>query len=1153
LAHYFITRPVAAMVLSLLMLLLGGLALTALPISQYPDVVPPQVVITAVYPGQSAEKVAAEVADPIEEQVNGVENMEYMESQCTNDGSMKLTVTFKIGTNPDTAQVLVQNRVAIATPKLPEVVRQVGVVTKKQSSAILLVVSVYSEDREAADPANPGKTVRVPVHSPLTVSNYARKNIKDELARIEGVGDVFLFGEREYSMRIWLDPRKMADYGLSGTDVVNQVRAQNVTVAAGQIGAPPSPAGQAFQMVINTRGRLADEKAFEQVVLKASGEQLVKLKDVVRDTVKAPDGGDITGVELGARSYDTSASLDGRPSIGMPIFQLPGANAFDTALQVQQKVAELEKKFPPGMKSAIVFNPTTFVRDSVLEVVHTLFEAVLLVAIVVMLFLQEWRAVLIPMAAIPVALVGTLAVMYGLGYSINNLSLLGMVLAIGIVVDDAIVVVEAVEYHMARGLAPQAATEKAMSEVAGAIIGVSLVLAAVFVPSTFLPGLTGRFFQQFAVVVAVSTLISAFNSLSLSPALCALLLKPHDSAHGGKKNPLPAVGVALLAAGLAAVYGGRLLAGVGGPAWAVPVGLAVAGGVAGYFVAKPLNWVLAKLFAGFNYGFDKFVGGYGWGVDKLLRVSLLVLVVYAGLLAATGYGFTMVPGGFIPQQDQGYAVVNIQLPDGASQQRTQAVVDRVIDMALGPKLPDGSRDKSKGVDGIDHMTAVTGFSIFSQANISNAAGIYISLAPFEERMPKGRTGEKVVADLNARMAEIQEGVCQAFGPPPILGLGNAGGFKLQVLDYGGLGPGPLEGQAWNLVGAASRERGIPFAFSSYTSGAPQLKLTIDTDRCFKMGVPEQAVKDTLQVYLGSQYVNDVTLDDRNWQVNVQADANYRARIEDIKAIKVRSPAGMVPLGAVIDIRETNGPTKVNRYQKFRSADVNGVTVPFLISSAEANRRVQAIAERDLPPEMGILWTDMAYQQEKAANTEVKVAGTTLFKGDTTLLIFGLSTLLAFLVLAILYESWLLPLAVVLIVPMCLLSAVVGLVVTRLDLNIFTQIGLVVLVGLACKNAILIVEYAKQKREEGMPRWAAAGEAARLRLRPILMTSFAFILSMVPLVTAAGAGAEMRRSLGTAVFAGMIGVTGFGVLFTPVFYTVIQRLRDGGKAGDEPAK
>jgi multidrug efflux pump len=1091
-ALFFVHRPVAAMVISVATVLIGTLALTALPLSQYPDVVPPQVVITAFYPGQSAQKVAAEVAQPIEEQVNGVEGMLYMESQCTNDGSMRLVVTFAVGTDPNNAQILVQNRVSVALPKLPEVTKNIGVVTKKQSSAILLVVSMYSED------GPDGK----PIHDQLTISNYARTQVKDELARIQGVGDVYMFGEREYSIRIWLDPNKMSDYKLKAEEVTAAIRSQNLTVAAGQIGASPAPVGQNFQYVLTTQGRLADAAAFERIVVKGgANEQLVRLKDVVRDVrIDSTTGKEVRGVELGARNYDTSSSLDGKPSIGMPIFQLPGGNAFETAELAQQKVKELSESFPAGLKYAIVFNPTTFVKESVSEVVKTLFEAVILVAVVVLVFLQNWRAAIIPMLAIPVALIGTLAAMYGLGYSINNLTLFGMVLAIGIVVDDAIVVVEAVEVQIAKGLSPTEATEVAMKEVSGAIIGVSLVLIAVFGPAALIPGITGLFFKQFAVTIAVSTLLSLVNSLTLSPALCPLLLQDHHA----KRDP----------------------------------------------IQKVVGWLIGSWF---NWFFDKLSHGYSWTVGKMLRISLVFIALYGGLLFLTGMAFSKIPAGFIPQQDQGYLVVNVTLPDGASLQRTEAVLDRITDLALGPIGPDGNRDSSQGVKGIDHMVCIGGYSIFASANISNAGGIYVTLSEFEHR--KGLSADMIMNELNKRLATIQEAEARSFGAPPILGLGNAGGFKMQIQDRANYGPATLEGMTWNLIAQVEadgrKNPGIVGAFSTYRSGAPQLRVNIDTDSCFKKGIPDSDVKNALQIYLGSQYVNDVTIDNRNWQVNVQADGENRSRREDIMALKVKSPSGeMVPLGALVTVSDTDGPTKVNRFNNFPAADVNGFNIPFLISSGDALKKMQALANRELPPGMTTQWTDMAYQQDRASNTELKIPGLFTFKGDTTILVFLLSTIFAYLILAFLYESILLPFSVVLIVPMCLFAAAIGLFIVRLDLNVFTQIGLVVLVGLASKNAILIVEFAKLRHEQGLPRWDAAKEAARERLRPILMTSFAFILGVLPLVTATGPGAEMRRALGTAVFSGMIGVTIFGIFFTPIFYTVIQRFLDRGRSTPE---
>jgi multidrug efflux pump len=1061
--QFFITRPVFAAVLSVLITLAGLLALTQLPIAQYPEVVPPQVVITANYPGADARTVSETVAAPIEEQVNGVEGMLYMESQCTNDGTMQLTVTFKLGTNPDLAQVLVQNRVAIATPKLPEDVRRLGVVTKKRSTAILLVVNLYA--------TKPATTDAEVAEQQLAVSRHANLAVKDELARVNGVGDVFLFGNRDYAMRVWLDPDQMTDFNLVPNEVVDAIRRQNVQVAAGQIGQPPVPRGQARQLVVNTLGRLRTERQFREIVIKTGpkGEALVRLGDVAR-------------VELGARSYDSSSALDNRPAVGIAIFQLPGANAFSTARDIKEKMTELRAApdWPDGIEYDIVFDPTDYVRTSVNEVVQTLFEAILLVFVVVLVFLQSWRAALIPMIAVPVSLIGTLAAMFALGYSINNLTLFGMVLAIGIVVDDAIVVVEAVESHIARGLAPLAATQKAMSEVAMAIVGVSLVLCAVFVPAAVIPGLTGQFFKQFAVTIAISTVISAFNSLTLSPALCAILLRSHKA----------------------------------GKDW----------------IDRGLHFLVGWwLFRGFNWAFERVTRLYGRTVGWLIRLAVIVLVVYGVLLVLAYLGFRKVPGGFIPQQDQGYLIINLELEPGASVERTDAVMREVAEACLA-------------TDGVAHTVQISGYSIFSRTNIPNNGGIYVGLKPFDQR--KGRHADAIVRDLNAKFATIRRGRATAFGAPPILGLGNAGGFKLQIQDRGALGPEALEGMTWALAAEAGKEPGIPVAFSSFRSNNPQVFLTVDRDRVQQMGVSVQAVNDALQSYMGQVYVNDITLDNRNWQVTVQADGPFRKSADDLNRIKVRGPdGGMIPIAGLINTSPYQGPTMVNRYQMYPSADLNGFTVPAVISSGQAIDRMEALARRDLPPGLTYEWTDMAYQQKQAANTKVEVPGVFEFRGDTTLLVFALSVIVAFLVLAALYESWLLPLAIVLIVPMCLLCAVAGLLITSLDLNIFSQIGLVVLVGLATKNAILIVEFAKQKREAGLSRYDAAVQAATQRLRPILMTSFAFILGVVPLLIGTGAGAEMRKALGTAVFSGMLGVTVFGVLFTPVFYAVLERLRE----------
>ncbi|QDU19094.1 efflux RND transporter permease subunit [Urbifossiella limnaea] len=1061
--HFFIDRPVFGIVLSVLTTLVGVLALAALPVAQYPDVVPPQIVVTTQYPGASARTVAETVAAPIEQQINGVEGMLYLESQCTDDGNMRLTVTFRVGTDPDMAQVLVQNRVAIATATLPAEVKQIGVTTKKQSTSILMVVNVYSPKGKDGKPAKDS----------IEVSAFVNTQVLDDLARVTGVGDASVRGSRDYAMRVWLDPNKMADLQLTAGDVVSAVQSQNAQVAAGQIGRPPVPAGQTTQLVISTQGRLKSEEEFRNIVVKAGRvtaggepEGLVRLGEIAR-------------VELGAKAYDTSSFLDRDPAVAVVLYTLPGANALNTAERVKTRMEELKKeRFPEGIEYTIGFDTTGFVEESIESVIHTLTEAFVLVFIVVIVFLQNWRAALIPMLAVPVALVGTLAVMLAVGFSINMLTLFGMVLAIGIVVDDAIVVVEAVEANLAKGMEPREATRAAMSEVGTAILGISMVLAAVFIPSAFIPGITGQFFQQFAITIAASTLLSAFNSLTLTPALCPLLLKSHHAPKG--------------------------------------------------LLDRAINFVLGWFFKLFNTGFDYTTRGYAWVVRRSLRLAALVLLAYVGLLVATGAAFTAVPPGFIPDQDQGYLMVNIQLPDGASLERTEAVAARVTEIALK-------------TDGVARVVNLPGYSLLASANISNTGGMFLPLKPFAER--PGRRAPVIAGELNKQFAAIGEGVVVSFGPPPILGLGTGGGFKLQILDRGGLGYPALQGIANNLGVAATKEPGIVGATSTFRSSAPQLWVRVDRDRAARMGVPVSDINQALQVYMGSLYVNDITLRDRNWQVQVQADGPFRVTEEDLRKIKVRGPNGeMIPLAGLIVIDNAAGPPKVARFQMAPAADLSGFTNPRAISSGRAMATMEALAARELPPGMGFEWTEMSYQEKLAANTPVRIPGLFTYTGDTTLLVFGLSVLVAFLVMAALYESWLLPLAIVMVVPMCLLCAVAGLLLTGLDLNVFCQIGLVVLVGLATKNAILIVEFAKQKREAGATRHEAAVEAARSRLRPILMTSFAFILGVVPLLLRSGAGAEMQVALGTAVFSGMLGVTVFGVFLTPVFYSVIERLR-----------
>ncbi|MBN9520794.1 efflux RND transporter permease subunit [bacterium] len=1061
--HFFIDRPVFGIVLSILTTLVGVLALSALPIAQYPDVVPPQIVVTTQYPGANARTVAETVAAPIEQQVNGVEGMLYMESQCTDDGNMRLTITFRTGTDPDMAQVLVQNRVSIATANLPAEVKQIGVTTKKQSTSILLVVNVYSPK---------GKDGK-PIKDDIEVSNFVAINVKDDLARLNGVGDIFFFGNRDYAMRVWLDPNKLADLEMTAGDVVNAIKAQNTQVAAGQIGRPPVPHGQTSQLVVTTQGRLKTEDEFKNIVVKAGKvsstgqpEALVRLGDIAR-------------VELGAKAYDSSSFLDRDPAVGLAVYTLPGANALQTAERVKKRMEELKKeRFPDGIEYTIAFDTTGFVQESIEAVVHTLVEAFVLVFIVVIVFLQNWRAALIPMLAVPVALVGTLAVMLAVGFSLNTLTLFGMVLAIGIVVDDAIVVVEAVEANLAKGMEPREATRAAMSEVGNAILGISLVLAAVFVPSAFIPGITGQFFQQFAITIAVSTLLSAFNSLTLTPALCPLLLQSH---HAPKALP-----------------------------------------------DKAIDLVLGWFFRLFNTGFDYTTSGYAWVVRRSLRLAALVLLLYLGLLVFTGMAFTSVPPGFIPDQDQGYLMVNIQLPDGASLERTEAVAAKVTELALA-------------TEGVNRVISLPGYNLLSSVNVSNYGGMFLTLKPFAER--PGRRAPVILRELNQKLAGIGEAAVVSFGPPPILGLGTGSGFKLQVLDRAGLGYPALQGITSNLAVAAMKQPGIVGATSTFRAQAPQVSVSVDRDRAARMGIPVSDINEALQVYMGSLYVNDITLRDRNWQVQVQADGQFRVSVEDLMRLKVRGPTGdMVPLAGLLVVDPSAGPPKVGRFQMSPSADLNGFTNSRAISSGQAIETMEALAARELPPGMGYEWTELSYQQKLAASTPVTIPGLFTYTGDTTLLVFGLSVVIAFLVMAALYESWLLPLAIVMVVPMCLLCAVTGLLITGLDLNVFCQIGLVVLVGLATKNAILIVEFAKQKREAGMARHEAAVEAARARLRPILMTSFAFILGVVPLLLRSGAGAEMQVALGTAVFSGMLGVTLFGVFLTPVFYSVIERLR-----------
>ncbi|MEN6406439.1 MAG: efflux RND transporter permease subunit [Thermoguttaceae bacterium] len=1108
-SHFFIQRPIFASVLSILITLAGGIAMWTLPVAQYPDITPPTVEVSASYPGADARVVADTVASPIEQKVNGVEGMRYMSSQCTNDGSYTLTVTFELGVDLNMAQVLVQNRVAMAQPVLPELVNRKGVTVKKKSPNVLMIVNLFSPKGTRDN---------------LYLSNYATIQLRDELARLNGVGDITYLGQRDYSMRLWLDPEKMSSHRITAGDVVSAVQQQNAQVAAGQIGQPPVPSGQVFQFTMTTLGRLADPEQFADMIIKTDAQgRIVRMRDVTR-------------IELGAQDYDQSCTLDGRPSVALSIYQLPGSNALKVAGLVKEKMRELKRGFPEDLDYAIVYDTTPFITESIHEVRQTLLDAVLLVALVVLLFLQNWRSAVIPLVAVPVAIVGTFAVMAALGFSLNNLTLFGLVLAIGIVVDDAIVVVEAVEYHIERGLSPREASKKAMSQVSGPVIAVGLVLTAVFVPCAFITGITGQFFRQFALTIATSTLISAFNSLTLSPALAAVLLRPRDKR---RFDVLPAALYALLGgwAGyvwLAPIWAGRFqnLSGwiekwtpAGWESWAAvtPWWLAAAaavflGAIAGRWATGPFNWILGHAFRLFNVGFRHVTNAYTRVVGLVLRLSALVLVVYGGLLGLTYWGLQSAPAGFIPMQDKGYLLVNVQLPDAASLERTERVMRRIERIAL----------KDRERFGVEHTVAIAGQSILLGANAPNFGTMYVMLKDFRDRTSRGLTADVISRRLQREFQqEIQNGLVNLFGAPPIDGLGTAGGFKLILEDRGDHTLRELQTTAERIVAQGEKDDRLKDLFCSFRADTPWLFLDIDRDQAKTMGVSTSEVFNTLQVYLGSLYVNDFNRFGRTWQVNIQADADYRRRIEDLKQYKVRNAAGeMVPLGTMATVREITGPVTIQRYNMYPSASINGEPAHGT-SSGEAIRRMESVAHQNMPGGMKTEWTELAMLQIET--------------GNTAMWVFLLAVVLVFLVLAAQYESWSLPLAVILVVPMCLLFSVAGVVLAQMDINIFTQVGFVVLVGLACKNAILIVEFAELQHEAGQPGREATLAACELRLRPIVMTSLAFIIGVVPLVLAEGAGAEMRRTLGVAVFAGMLGVTLFGIFLTPVFYYVIQWL------------
>jgi multidrug efflux pump len=1134
-ARFFVDRPIFATVLSLAIVVVGLVALTRLPIAQYPDVAPPTVQVSASYLGADAETVATTVATPIEQEINGVERMLYMASRCTNDGQMFLDVTFELGTDLDTAQVLVQNRVSVAEAKLPEDVKRIGVTTKKKSPSILLCVNLVSDKK-------PDGTS---VYDQLYLSNYASLSVKDDLARVKGVGDVSFLGPRDYSMRVWLDPQKLASLGMTSADVIKAIREQNVQVAAGRLGQPPVAAGVAvpFQLVIRTQGRLSSEQQFDDIVVKTGDKgAIVRLRDVVRKVQRDEHGHVVEkGTELGATNYDVNSYLDGDPSVTLAVFQLPGSNALKTAEEIKAKMTELKGKFPQGVDYKIVYDTTVFIDESVHEVYKTLFEAFVLVFIVVLVFLQDWRATLMPMIDVPVSLIGTLAVMALLGFSLNNLTLFGLVLAIGIVVDDAIVVVENIERWMSTGLAPREATIKAMDEITGPVIAITLVLSSVFIPTAFLAGITGQFYRQFALTIATATIISAINAMTMAPARAVTLIKPHVHGQESHREALPRWGIAaligyiayaLLAASILKMFG--VVAGGHGhgsePAaasagslalvWGVRLGIFVLGAVAGWIVAPPVNAVLNRFLAGFNWVFDRLSHGYGTLVRGLLRVSIILVLVYCGLLGMTALGFNVVPKGFIPDQDKGYLVVNVQLPDGASLERTDRLVAQLSKVARETK-------------GIAHVISVPGYSTLLSTNISNVGGIFVILDPFEERKGHpGLNGERLAAELQRKFDAFQEATIGVFGAPPVEGLGSTGGIKLQIQDKRGAGLRSLQGAVEATADEGCRRPGIAALISTFSVDQPQVFVEIDKDKAKAQLVSLDDVNNTLQSYLGSYYVNDFTFQNRNWQVNVQADPKYRMRVEDIGRLEVRNAKGdRVPLATLIHVKDTSGPAVVNHYNLYPSAEITGILSPGT-SSRQGIEIMDAVAGDQLPSTMGYEWTELSFQELLAE------------KDLLAKLVFPLAVLFVFMVLAAQYESWSLPLAILLIVPMCVLSALIGLWMFRLENNIFAQIGFVVLIGLAAKNAILVVEFAKQLEDAGKSRLEAVVEASRTRLRPILMTAFAFILGVVPLAIAKGAGAEMRVPLGVAVLSGMLGVTFFGLIFTPVFYSIIMRI--GGR-------
>jgi hydrophobe/amphiphile efflux-1 (HAE1) family protein len=1032
-SHFFIDRPIFAAVVSIVFVIVGGVSFARLPVAQYPEIAPPIINVSGQYPGASADVVASTVVTPIEQQINGVENMIYMSSNSTADGRFSIAVTFDLGTNLDIAQVQVQNRVAIAQPRLPADVRNIGVTVTKSSPDLMMVVHLYSPDKS---------------RDSLFISNYATLAITDTLTRIDGVGSITVFGSRDYSMRIWADPDRLQTVGLTANDVVLALQAQNVQVAGGVLDQAPMPKQGAFQFAVQTLGRLANPDEFANIVVKQAAGAVVRLKDVAR-------------IELAAQDYTTNSYLDRDPAVALAVFQRPGSNALATAKTIIATMEQLSTRFPAGIKYVIVYNPTQFIQESVNAVVETIGEAIILVVLVVILFLQTWRAAIIPIVAIPVSLVGTFFFMALFGFTLNNLSLFGLVLAIGIVVDDAIVVVENVERNIAAGLSPREAAYKSMDEVGAALIAIALVLCAVFVPSAFITGISGQFYRQFALTIAGATIISLIVSLTLSPAMCAMLLKP---SHAQQRQ-----------------------------AW--------------------WQWPIRGFFRIFNWGFERFAGGYHWLIARAVRFVVIMLVLYAGILAYGFNEFRKTPTGFIPQVDRGYLIVVLQLPPGASLSRTDEIQKRVVEVCL--RTP-----------GVAHAVNIVGFNGATFTNAPNSGAMFLTLEPWAERArdPK-QSAAGIMAELFKRLAPFQEALILVIQPPPVAGIGNAGGVRMMVEDRAARGSQALLEATTAMVSKAAETPGLTQVFTLFENSTPQIYLEIDRTKAQLLGINVADVFAALQVYVGSAYVNDFNLLGRVFRVTAQADAAYRRDPGDILKIRVRNSRGeTVPLGSFTTVRDIAGPYRVPRYNLYPAAELDATAVPGF-SQGQAIAALEKIAAETLPEGFGYEWTTLAFQQIRA--------------GSTALFAFTLAVVFVFLVLAAQFESLTLPLAVILIVPMCLVAAISGVIMRGQDNNILTQVGFIVLIGLAAKNAILIVEFAKQLEDQGRDRWAAAVEAARLRLRPILMTSLAFIFGVMPLVWAIGAGAELRQTLGTAVFAGMIGVTAFGLLFTPIFYVVCR--------------